>query len=29
MPFADLAIMDYLSRIVDIFLVWFVIYKLL
>ena len=28
MPFADLAIMDYLSRIVDIFLVWFVIYKL-
>ena len=29
MPFADLAIMDYLSRIVDIFLVWFVIYKLI
>ncbi len=29
MPFADLSIMDYLSSIVDIFLVWFVIYKLI
>ncbi|RWR13992.1 diadenylate cyclase CdaA [Siminovitchia fortis] len=29
MSFADLSIMDYLSRIVDIFLVWYVIYKLL
>lgn len=29
MPFADLTLMDYLSRIVDIFLVWFVIYKLI
>lgn len=27
--FADFTIMDYLSRIVDIFLVWFVIYKLI
>lgn len=29
MPFADLNLMDYLSRIVDIFLVWYVVYKLL
>lgn len=29
MPFADLTIMGYLSRIVDIILVWFVIYKLI
>lgn len=29
MPFADFTIMDYLSRIVDILLVWFVIYKLI
>ncbi|MFS0646225.1 diadenylate cyclase CdaA [Siminovitchia sp. 179-K 8D1 HS] len=29
MPFEDLSIMDYLSRIVDIFLVWYVIYKLI
>ena len=29
MPFADLSIMDYLSRIVDVFLVWYVVYKLL
>ncbi|MEK3889060.1 diadenylate cyclase CdaA [Bacillus sp. FSL K6-3431] len=29
MPFADFTIMDYLSRIIDIFLVWFVIYKLI
>ncbi|MBS4210016.1 diadenylate cyclase CdaA [Bacillus sp. FJAT-50079] len=29
MPFADFTIMDYLSSIVDIFLVWFVIYKLI
>ncbi|MBM7716203.1 diadenylate cyclase CdaA [Siminovitchia sp. FSL H7-0308] len=29
MPFEDLSIMDYLSRIVDILLVWYVIYKLI
>ncbi|CAM4110042.1 diadenylate cyclase CdaA [Lederbergia lenta] len=29
MPFADFTIMDYLSRIVDILLVWYVIYKLI
>ena len=29
MPFPELAIMDYLSHIVDIFLVWYVIYKLI
>ncbi|WP_062107516.1 diadenylate cyclase CdaA [Bacillus niameyensis] len=29
MPFTDLPILTYLSRIVDIFLVWFVIYKLI
>lgn len=29
MPFADFAILDYLSYIVDIFLVWYVIYKLI
>lgn len=29
MPFEDLSIMDYLSHIVDIFLVWYVIYKMI
>jgi diadenylate cyclase len=29
MPFPELAIMDYLSYIVDIFLVWYVLYKLI
>ncbi|WP_174735110.1 diadenylate cyclase CdaA [Mesobacillus harenae] len=29
MPFADFAILDYLANIVDILLVWFVIYKLI
>lgn len=29
MPFTDLPILTYLSRIVDIFLVWFVVYRLI
>ncbi|GIN59017.1 diadenylate cyclase CdaA [Lederbergia ruris] len=29
MPFADLPILKYVSQIVDIFLVWFVVYKLI